>query len=123
MFWHALAWPRMFSYILARSRMSSHKVLDPAGGNGADAELSGVGVGADLEVGEGHSVAAVIVDGVEPELVEGHSARLAVAGESLQNSVEAWSKSSHLQKESTSGLAVSMAPSLELLMALSSLSL
>ena len=74
--------------------MSSHKVLDPAGGNGADAELSGVSVGADLEVGEGHSVAAVIVDGVEPELVEGHSAKLAeaklvVAGESLQNSVEA----------------------------------
>ena len=52
---------------------SSHGVSEPAGGDAADAGLSGVGVGADLDVGGGHSEAVVVVDG------GGHSTRVVEA--------------------------------------------
>ena len=70
-----------------------------------------------LEVAVGQSEPVVVVDGAETSTV----LLSLMDGESLQNSAEASSRSSHSQRNSTSVLLlVSMATSLKLLTALSS---
>ena len=93
--------------------------LHPLGASGVVAGLGDDGVGTALKSVAGPSDPVVVVDGA------GTSVALLslLLGASLQKSMEAWSRPSHRQRESTSGLLlVSMATSLVLLTALSSFS-